>query len=154
MKIVYIIPGSGGTFYCQNCLRDNILADAMRKAGHDVLIIPMYLPMFSDSETKIKNAPVFFGAVNLYFKYRFPFLRKLPNWILRVFDASCLLKFAAKRAGSTRAAGLEGMTIDILNGESNIMSDELTKLIQYLSEIEKPDIVHISNALLLGIAKE
>jgi glycosyltransferase involved in cell wall biosynthesis len=154
MKIVYIIPGSGGTFYCQNCLRDNILAEAMRKAGHDVVIIPMYLPMFSDSETPTANAPVFFGAVNLYFKYRFPWLRKMPAWLLRIFDAPVLLKFAAKRAGSTRAAGLEGMTIDILNGESNIMSDELQKLIEWLAETEKPDIVHISNALLLGIAKE
>ena len=26
MKIVYIMPGTGGAFYCQNCLRDHLEA--------------------------------------------------------------------------------------------------------------------------------
>lgn len=154
MKIVYIIPGSGGNFYCQNCLRDNILADAMRNAGHEVVIVPMYLPMFSDSGETTEDAPIFYGAVNLYLKYRYPIFRKLPNWVLRVLDSPLLLNLAARNAGSTRAAGLEGMTLDILNGEAGTLADELQKLVQWLSDAEKPDIVHISNSLLLGIAGE
>ncbi len=153
MKIVYIIPGSGGTFYCQNCLRDNTLADAMRQAGHEVVIVPMYLPMFSDSEPTTGHQKVFFGAVKLYLKYRFPWLKKMPAWLLNLFDAPFLLRLAAKKSGATQAAGMEGMTIDILNGKSNIMSDELAKLVHWLASEEKPDIVHISNALLLGVAK-
>ena len=125
----------------------------MRKAGHDVVIVPMYLPMFSDSEGDVDNAPIFCGAVNLYLKYRFPLLKKFPNWLLRVFDSPLILKIAARNAGSTRSAGMEGLTIDMLNGGSGIMADEVTKLVQWLSKTEKPDVVHISNALLLGIAK-
>jgi len=153
MKIVYIIPGSGGTFYCQNCLRDNFLVNAMRKAGHDVTIVPMYLPIFSDSDESSERAPVFFGAVNLYLKYCFPWLRKFPDWMLNIFDSPFILRFAAKRAGSTRAAGLEKMTMDMLNGESEIMVDEVEKLVQWLSKSETPDVIHISNALLLGIVR-
>ena len=151
MKIVYIIPGSGGTFYCQNCLRDNILASAMQKAGHEVVILPMYLPMFSDSDENKETKQIFFGAVNLYLKYRFPLLRYVPDWLMCTFDSPFLLNFAAKSAGSTKAAGLEGMTLDILNGETGTMAKELDKLVEFLSDIEKPDIIHISNALLLGI---
>lgn len=30
MRILSILPGSGGSFYCQNCLRDTALAEALR----------------------------------------------------------------------------------------------------------------------------
>ena len=50
MKIVHIIPGSGGTFYCQNCMRDNELIKALKDNGHDVHMVPMYLPLNVDVE--------------------------------------------------------------------------------------------------------
>ena len=45
MRIVQITPGSGDNFYCENCLRDVALVRAMRNLGHDVLMVPMYLPL-------------------------------------------------------------------------------------------------------------
>ena len=45
MKIVHIIPGTGGAFYCGNCLRDSHLVKALRTIGHDVIKVPMYLPL-------------------------------------------------------------------------------------------------------------
>ncbi len=38
MKIVNIVPGFGGTFYCGNCLRDNGYTKSLRQLGHDVKI--------------------------------------------------------------------------------------------------------------------
>ncbi|MHC4336510.1 MAG: hypothetical protein ACYSTG_00970 [Planctomycetota bacterium] len=35
MRIVQITPGTGGSFYCDNCLRDVALVKALRKKGHD-----------------------------------------------------------------------------------------------------------------------
>jgi len=155
MKIIYIIPGSGGTFYCQNCMRDNLLAEAMKEAGHDVIIVPMYLPMFSDSDEKDNNSsPIFFGAVNLYLKSSFPILNKIPNWLCKLFDSRWLLKLAAKKSGSTSASGLEEMTLDLLKCKSDVMNNELEKLINWLEGSEEADIIHISNALLLGIVKK
>ena len=55
-------------------------------------------------------------------------------------------------AGSTNAKGLEDMTVSMLLGEDGKQREELERLIDWLEENCKPDIVHISNALLLGLA--
>jgi len=154
MKILHIVPGSGGTFYCQNCLRDNLLVKALRQAGHDAVLLPMYLPMFADDDNLAGDTPVFFGAVNLYLKYRYPLLRKLPGWCSRMLDSSCLLNWAARQSDSTSAQGLEEMTLAMLEGEQGVMKDEAEKLISWLAEHEKPDVIHISNPMLLGFIKK
>ena len=64
MKIVYITPGTGGTFYCQNCLRDNELLNSLYALGHDVRKVPMYLPLSLTKEKSSVETPVFYGAVN------------------------------------------------------------------------------------------
>ena len=58
----------------------------------------------------------------------------------------------ANKAGSTKATGLEEMTISMLLGEEGHQAEYLDKMITYLAQVEKPDIVHLSNALLLGLA--
>jgi len=76
----------------------------------------------------------------------------MPNWLYRFFDSSPILRFAAKKSGSTRAKGLEEMTQSMLQGHEGYQKEELQMLIDYLRDHEKPDVVHISNALLLGLA--
>ncbi len=151
MKIIHIIPGSGGSFYCGNCLRDSKYYDALRKLGHDVVKIPMYLPLFSD-EHDLNGIPVFYGAVSIYLKQLFPFLRKAPGWFDKLLNSKPVLKFAARRAGSTRAKGLEEMTISMLMGEHGKQREELERMTGWLADHCKPDIIHLSNALLLGLA--
>ena len=151
MNIVQIIPGSGGSFYCGNCLRDSKYVVALREQGHQVIKIPMYLPIFSD-EHDITEIPVFYGAVSIYLKQLYPFLRKCPEWVDRLFNSKPLLKMAASMAGSTNAKGLEEMTVSMLLGENGQQKDELERLVDWMEEHCKPDIVHISNALLLGLA--
>lgn len=151
MKIVYITPGSGGTFYCQNCFRDSDLLKALVALGHDVIKSPMYLPINLDNNSGVVDAPVFFGAINIYLKEKLPFYRHAPEWLERIFDSQALLQLAAKKSGSTRASGLEEMTISMLLGEKGRQASELDHLINYLRQIN-PDVVHLSNALLLGLA--
>jgi glycosyltransferase involved in cell wall biosynthesis len=62
------------------------------------------------------------------------------------------LRYAAKKSGSTRAEGLEEMTISMLEGEEGRQASELDQLIFYLQKEIKPDVVHLSNGLLLGLA--
>ncbi|MFC2167888.1 glycosyltransferase family 4 protein [Acidobacteriota bacterium] len=152
MKIVYITPGAGLTFYCQNCFRDNALLKSLIDLGHDVVRVPMYLPSNLDSGSKISGTPVFYGAINVYLKEKFPFYRNAPGWLERFFDSPFLLNIAAKKSGSTRAAGLEDMTLSMLHGEMGRQASELEHLIQFLKNEIAPDVVHISNALLLGLA--
>jgi glycosyltransferase involved in cell wall biosynthesis len=151
MKITYIVPGSGGTFYCGNCLRDCYFTDTLRDTGHDITVIPMYLPLNVDHFEA--DTPIFYGAVNLYLQQMIPFMKKLPKFLKNFFDSKGILQLAAKRSGSTDPTGLEDMTISMLKGEEGDQKEDLDMLINWLRNHEKPDIIHLSNALLTGLAK-
>ncbi|MBE0647626.1 MAG: glycosyltransferase family 4 protein [Bacteroidales bacterium] len=151
MKIIQIVPGFGGTFYCGNCLRDSALVKSLRHEGHDALTVPMYLPLSLDGETHPDGIPVFYGAVNLYLKQHFRWLRNMPEFMERLLNSGPVLNFAAHKAGSTRAEGLEEMTESMLLGSEGNQWKELEVLVEFLKK-EQPDVVHLSNALLLGLA--
>jgi glycosyltransferase involved in cell wall biosynthesis len=153
MNILQIIPGSGGSFYCGNCLRDSKYFDALRNQGHQVVKIPMYLPLFAD-EHDISDIPIFYGAISTYLKQVYPIFRKAPKWVDKLLNSKPMMKLAASMAGSTRAKGLEEMTISMLLGEEGEQKDELDKMVNWIAEHCNPDIIHISNALLLGLAKK
>ncbi|MEI7829371.1 MAG: glycosyltransferase family 4 protein [Prolixibacteraceae bacterium] len=152
MKIAHIIPGSGGSFYCGNCLRDSKYVRALKDLGHQVIKVPMYLPLFDDAHD-IDEVPVFYGAVNLYLKQRFSFFRHMPAFVENALDSKSVLQMAAQKAGSTRAKGLEEMTVSMLLGEEGQQKAELDRMVDWLAEVAKPDVVHLSNALLLGLAR-
>ena len=152
MIIVQIIPGSGGSFYCGNCLRDSKYVDALRKQGHEVIKIPMYLPLFSD-EHDITDIPVFYGAVSIYLKQLYPVFRKAPEWFDKLLNSKPVLKLAAGFAGSTNAKGLDEMTVSMLLGEEGKQKEELDRMVDWIAEHFKPDVIHLSNALLLGLAR-
>jgi glycosyltransferase involved in cell wall biosynthesis len=153
MKIVHIVPGFGGTFYCGNCLRDSGVVASLKKAGHDAVTIPMYLPLTINGNVDNDGIPVFYGAVNIYLK-QFPVFRHMPKWFENLMNSSPILKFAAKKSGSTRASGLEDLTESMLLGAEGHQNEELQQLVDFLKYHEKPDIIHFSNALLLGMAKQ
>jgi len=153
MKIVHIVPGFGGTFYCGNCLRDSAVVASLKKAGHDAVTLPMYLPLTINGHGSDDGIPVFYGAVNIFLK-QFPVFRHMPKWFEKMMNSSPVLKFAARKSGSTRASGLEDLTESMLLGAEGHQSEELQQLVDFLKYHEKPDIVHVSNALLLGMAKK
>lgn len=154
MHIVNIVPGFGGTFYCGNCLRDSGYTAALREAGHESTTIPIYLPLSMDHIARDSDIPVFYGAIGVYLKQNFKIFRGMPFWLENFFNSSFFLKLAAKKAGSTRAAGLENMTISMLKGHEGYQSEELLQLINFLKNHVRPDVIHLSNALLLGLARK
>jgi glycosyltransferase involved in cell wall biosynthesis len=154
MKVVNIVPGFGGTFYCGNCLRDSAYVKSLKESGHEAITLPLYLPLTSRDYTPENDIPVFYGAVNIYLKQNFRILRGMPKWLVIFFNSPSILRYAAKKSGSTRAKGLEAMTISMLQGSQGFQSEELDELIYFLKHHEKPDVVHLSNALLLGLAKK
>ena len=150
MKIAYLLPGSGGSFYCGNCTRDKFLTQSLKRAGNDILMIPMYLPLtIDDCEA---DSPIFYGAVNIYLEQISPIFKFLPQWAKKLLDSEKILRFAAKQSGSTSTSGNEAMTISMLRGEHGKQAHDLDILINWLKEHEKPDVVHLSNALLSGLA--
>lgn len=153
MKVVNIVPGFGGTFYCGNCLRDSAYVKSLKASGHEAITLPLYMPLSSNEHTPA-DIPVFYGAVNIYLKQNFRFMRRMPRWMHNFFNSQSILRYAAKKSGSTRATGLEAMTISMLKGADGFQKDELNELIYFLKHHEKPDVVHLSNALLLGLARK
>ncbi len=154
LKIVNIVPGFGGTFYCGNCLRDSGHTKSLIKLGHDAMMLPIYLPLTMEHGIEENSTPIFYGAVNIYLKQKFGFLRHMPHWMEKMFNSSSILRYAAKKAGSTRTEGLEEMTLSMLRGKDGFQNQELQELIDFLKKHEQPDVVHLSNALLMGLAKQ
>jgi glycosyltransferase involved in cell wall biosynthesis len=134
-------------------MRDNELIKSLKTLGHEIYMVPMYLPISVDDHETADDTPVFYGAINLYLKEKIPFFRHAPVWLEKLFDSQPFLKYAAKKSGSTRASGMEEMTISMLKGEEGRQATELDNLIQFLQKEIQPDVVHLSNALLLGLAR-
>ncbi|MFC1582730.1 glycosyltransferase family 4 protein [Planctomycetota bacterium] len=151
MKTAYIVPGTGGTFYCQNCVRDISLLRELARLDHDVIAVPMYLPPQIGGQHIETDAPIFYGAVSLYLEHRMPWLRIFPRFMRRLLDLPAMLRYAARKSGTVRAHGLEDMTISMLKGENGEQAAELERLVAWLKREGDIDLVHISNALLLGL---
>ncbi len=152
MKVLFIIPGSGDSFYCGNCFRDNLQASALRKAGHDVIIMPLYLPLKHQSFQA--DTPLFFPATTYFVAQKFFGEKKMPGWLKRVTGSDSMLNMASSLSGTTSAEGMEEMTLSMITGDDPAFREQVQQLIDWVKNQEKPDIIHLSSTLLLGIAKE
>ena len=153
MRIAQLTPGSGANFYCENCLRDVALVRAMRALGHDVLMIPMYLPVQGRREEQVAAEPVFFGGVNVYLQQKLGFFRRTPRWLDRIWDSDRLLRWVGRMVGMTSARDLGEMTLSMLKGPDGRQVKELDRLVGWLcDEDNRPDVVVLSNVLLAGLA--
>jgi len=153
MNIVQITPGAGG-MYCGNCFRDNALVAALRRQGHEVLMVPLYLPMTLDEEDQSAGTPTFFSGINVYLEQKLSFFRRAPDWLHRLLESPALLKWAAGKAARTRAEELGDLTISMLRGEEGNQARELDELIAWLKQKPHPDVICLSNALLAGLVRK
>jgi glycosyltransferase involved in cell wall biosynthesis len=155
MKIVYLITGSGGSFYCGNCYRDMIYLRAIRKVpGINATAIPLYLPPDITHIESGLDKNVFFGAISMYLREKVPFFKNMPSFMEKLVDSPRMLRMASRRAGTTRTEGLEDMTLNMINGENAFPKKEFQRLIKYLIKDGKPDVIHLSNALIIGLAHQ
>ena len=152
MKILFILPGSGDSFYCGNCFRDNLQALALRKAGHEVVIMPLYLPLKQASFQG--DVPLFFPATTYYVEQKMFGNRRMPSWMKRMLGSDTMLDMASSLSGTTSAEGMEDMTLSMIEGEGLAFEENVKQLIDWVKQTEKPDVIQLSSSLLLGIAKE
>jgi len=139
--------------YCGGCLRDNALVAALRQQGHQVLMVPLYLPLTLDEQDQSAGSPIFFGGINVYLAQKAPLFREAPGWLRDLFTSRRLLQWAAGKAAKTRAADLGELTLSMLRGEAGNQARELDVLITWLKTQPKPDVICLSNALLIGMAR-
>ena len=138
--------------YCGSCLHDNTLATALLARGHDVLLTPTYTPMRTD-EPSVAVPRVFVGGVNAYLEQASGLFRNAPGWLRRLLNHPGFLKVATSGAGSVDPAGLGPLTVSMLRGEAGNQQRSIDELVDWLVDEARPDVVHLSNSMLLGMAR-
>ena len=151
LKVAFIVPGSGDSFYCGNCFRDSLHANALRRAGHDVVVMPLYLPLRDRSFHA--DSPLFFPATSLYLSQKYFRKKSMPRWMERMLNSGFCLNMAASFSGATTSEGLEDMTLSMIQGEDMVFQQQVLTLINWLKEQERPDVINLSSSLIIGIAQ-
>jgi glycosyltransferase involved in cell wall biosynthesis len=139
--------------YCGGCFRDNALVGALRRAGYQTLMVPLYLPLTLDEPDQSAGTPIFFGGINVYLDQKSALFRRAPPWLHTLLSSPALLKWASGRAAKTRAEDVGELTLSMLRGEEGLQARELRDLITWLKTQPKPGILCLSNALLTGLAR-
>jgi glycosyltransferase involved in cell wall biosynthesis len=151
MKILFIVPGSGDAFYCGNCFRDNLQANALRKAGHEVIVMPLYLP-FKYPSFKA-DTPLFFPATTFFAAERYFKKGRVPRLLSRMLESKLMLRIASSFSGTTSADGLEDITLSMIFGANAAFAEQVKMMMDWIEHHEKPDVIHLSTTLLIGVAK-
>jgi glycosyltransferase involved in cell wall biosynthesis len=151
MRIVHLTAGTG-TYFCGSCMRDHDLAAGLRRLGHEVLVVPMYLPpVLEEGVGDDTTCPIFFGGINVYLQQKSWLFRHTPGWLDKLFDGRGLLRWAARRSHMTSPGDLGEITLSMLAGDDGKQRKEVRKLARYLAERGPWDVISISNALLMGV---
>ena len=150
MRILQLTAGAAG-MYCGTCLRDNSLAAALMKLGHDVTLLPLYTPTLTD-QRNVSNEKIFFGGISVYLEQNYALFRKTP-WLLdKLWDSKAALKMAAKSTIPVDPHFLGEMTVSMLQVEHGRLKKELKKMLRWLESEPRPDIVNLPYTLLIGLA--
>ncbi len=137
--------------YCGSCIRDNALAAALTERGHDVTLLPLYTPTRTDEEN-VSQHRLFFGGISVYLEQYVSLFRKTP-WLLdRLWESPWLLRAVSGRLVQTRPEQLGALTVSMLEGTHGHQRKELDKLVHWLRNQPRPDVLDISNSLLIAIA--
>ena len=138
--------------YCGSCLRDNAMATELKARGHDVLLLPVYTPTFTD-EPNVSNSHVVLGGISAYLEQYVPVFRKTPAWLDRVWDSKFVLSLASRRSLSTNPQMLGEMTVSVLKGEQGFQRKEIDKFVDWAKHQAPPDVVNLPYTLLISMAQ-
>jgi glycosyltransferase involved in cell wall biosynthesis len=134
-------------------MRDNALAKQLCQTGHDALLLPLYLPLTLEETAASPDVPVLFGGLNVYLQQRFSWFRKAPRWLDRWLDHPALLKWLGRFSGMTQGADTAAITLSMLQGEEGAQNREIDKLVEWILQAERPDVIWLSTGLLAGVAR-
>src|SRR2546421_7190214 len=126
MKIAFITAGAAG-MYCGSCMKDNTLAAALTRQGHDAMLIPTYTPIRTDEED-VSTSRVFFGGINVFLQQKCWLFRYTPWFLDRLLDVPRLLRWVSRFAVKTQAGELGELTVSMLQGEHGRQRKEVDKL--------------------------
>jgi glycosyltransferase involved in cell wall biosynthesis len=154
VKIIYIASGAAN-MYCGSCMHDNALAAAMKAAGEEVSLFPLYTPMRLDEES-VGERQIFYGGIKAYLmqKYLRPFFGR--NLLFRLAGSQALLRLMPHFdiGSAVDPVANAQLTISMLKGEDGNQSELLQELVQWIKSNYQPDVIHVTNALLIGVVRQ
>jgi glycosyltransferase involved in cell wall biosynthesis len=154
VKIIYIASGAANMF-CGSCMHDNALAAAMKAAGEDVSLFPLYTPMRLDEEN-VGERQIFYGGIKAYLlqKYPRPFFGR--DLLLRIAGSQAILRLMPRFdiGSAVDPVANSQLTISMLKGEDGNQRELLQELVCWIKSTYQPDVIHITNTLLIGVARE
>jgi glycosyltransferase involved in cell wall biosynthesis len=151
MKIVHLIAGAGPMF-CGSCMHGNTLVAGLRKGGGDVVLAPLYTPLRTDEEN-LSVSHLALGGINVFLDESLRWWRRMPRFLRRLLDWPWLVSWAASRGGGTRPEQLGRLTVAMFRGDDGPLKDDVAQLLDWLEADVRPDIVHLSNVMLAGLAR-
>jgi glycosyltransferase involved in cell wall biosynthesis len=149
VKITYITAGAGG-MYCGSCIRDNALAAGLAGRGQDVTLLPLYTPTRTDEEN-VSQHRLFFSGISVYLEQYVSLFRKTPWLIDRLWESPWLMR-AVSGLVQTQPEQLGALTVSMLEGTHGHQRKEVDKLVHWLRNQPRPDVLDISNSMLIAIA--
>ena len=152
MRILSLTAGAA-SMYCGSCLRDNALAAEMIRLGHEVTLLPFYTPTLTDEDNVSRQEQVFFGGISVYLEQHLPWFRRTPRFVDRLIDAPNVIKAFTSGSISVDAKQLGALTVSTLRGTDGHQRKEIEKLLEFLQDEPRPDVVNIPYTLLICLAK-
>ena len=128
------------------------LAAALLAIGEDVILVPTYTLIRTD-ETEVSYRAIFLGGINVFLQQKSAIFRHTPAWVSRLLDRPQLVDWLARRAAATHPARLGDLTVSMLEGIDGRQRREFHRLVRWIAEEMRPDVVHLSNTLLTGLAR-
>ena len=152
MRLALLTPGTGH-YYCGSCLRDSALARGLVRLGQDVESVPLYLPFVLEEHGQDERLPVHMGGINMFLQHKLPLAARAPGWMRNLLDAPGLLRWAASLGSMTDASQLGELTLSTLRGEDGRQASALRELVAWLAGRELPDVICLSNVMLVGVVR-
>ena len=128
MKIAYITAGAAGMF-CGSCMHDNTLVAALRRSGHDALLIPTYTPIRTDEEDVSQQPRLLRRHQRLPAAEARASSATRPGSSTACSTSRRLLRWVSRFAVKTQAEELGDLTVSMLEGEHGQQRKEIDKLV-------------------------
>ena len=132
-------------------MRDNTLAAALKRGGHEVTLIPLYTPLRTDAPDA-GSSEVYYGGVNVFLQHATRVFRHTPRVLDSFFDRAWLLNLAGRFGAQASPQKLGALTLDVLEGEDGHAVKELHRLLDFLRDHVRPQVVSLPNLMFLGMA--
>jgi glycosyltransferase involved in cell wall biosynthesis len=123
------------------------------KRGHEVTLLPFYTPTLTDEENVSRQQRVFFGGISVYLEQHLSLFRHTPALLDRLWDAPRVIKALSSGSIAVDPAMLGALTVSTLKGHEGHQSKEVDKLLDFLRDEPRPDVINIPYTLLISLAR-